>query len=173
MSAAGSVVSYQQQGAAAKAQSRYQYQNMVLEQKRALAEQSQIRTKQAVEAESTSLELAKVSKEARKQRSSAATIAGESGITGPSVDMLLNDYAAQEAAIYSQSQRQAQLDNIYTEQQLAASRLGSISNINRMNEPVSRPSALALALSIGSSALNSYSSYKNWTGGFTKPTGKR
>lgn len=150
---AGTVASSVAQAQQASAQKKTQNLNTVAEQNRAKVEMSQIRTRQAVEAESSALESAKVQKEARKQRSTASTMAGEAGITGPSVDVLLNEYAAQEAAIYSQTRRQAELDNIFTTNQLAAVQAGSSTNLARINEPISRPNYIASALQIGSAGL--------------------
>src|SRR6478752_3466458 len=94
ISIAGTIASTAAQAQQASAQKKTQALNTEAEQNRAKVEMSQIRTRQAVQAESTSLESAKVQKEARKQRSTATTMAGEANITGPSVDVLLNEYAA-------------------------------------------------------------------------------
>lgn len=155
ISAVSAVATYATQDQQARSQARFQTANSMAEADRSKTEMLQIRQKQAVDTEARSLELAKVSKEAKKQRSTAVTTAGEANVSGNSVDALINDYAAQEAAIYSQTRRQAELDNLFTEQQLAASRAGSVANQARINAPINRPSALAAALSIGSGYLDS------------------
>lgn len=167
ITAASAITTYVGQSQQASAQRKFQRANSLAEVERSKAEMTQIRGKQSAENEARALEMAKVGKETKKQQATARTIAGEAGVTGPSVDALLNDYAAQEAAIYSQSQRQAELDNIYTEQQLAASRLGTTSNLARINEPISRPSPLAAILQIGSGYLDA-SSVAQKRGGWTK-----
>lgn len=160
--------SFAAQSAQAKAQKSQQERLSELEKQRYLTEASQVRQKQALEAEASALEQSKIQKEGRRQQATARTAAGEAGVTGLSVDTLLNEYAAQEASLRSQANRQQQLNERYTEQSLEASRLGSQMNLARINEPISRPSALTLALGIGSAGLDAARTYKEFGGKFGK-----
>ena len=168
LGAATSGTSFAAQSAQAKAQKSQQEQLGELEKQRYLTEASQVRQKQALEAEASALEQSKIQKEGRRQQATARTAAGEAGVTGLSADTLLNEYAAQEASLRSQANRQQQLNERYTEQSLEASRLGSQFNMARINEPISRPSALTLALGIGSAGLDSARTYKEFGGKFGK-----
>jgi len=161
--------SFAAQSAQAKAQKSQQEQLSELEKQRYLTEASQVRQKQALEAEASALEQSKIQKEGRRQQATARTAAGEAGVTGLSVDTLLNEYAAQEASLRSQANRQQQLNERYTEQSLEASRLGSQFNLARINEPISRPNALTLALGIGSAGLDAARTYKEFGGKFPEP----
>lgn len=99
--------------------------------------------------------------EARKAAATTRVAAGEAGISGLSVDALLGD-------IYGASARHADEVNQQTEwtvQQLQREKEGISSNaqdrINSVQSPViSRPNFLDLGLRIGSTAANSYSTYK-------------
>lgn len=99
--------------------------------------------------------------EARKAAATTRVAAGEAGISGLSVDALLGD-------IYGASARHADEVNQQTEwtvQQLQREKEGIASNtqdrINSVQSPViSRPNFLDLGLRIGSTAVDSYSTYK-------------
>lgn len=160
--AASAATSYAAQSAQASAQKKQQANLSELEKQRFLAEAGQIRQKQALEAEVSAQQQSQVQKEAAKQRSTATVAAGEAGVTGLSVDTLLSDYAAQEAAFKQQSNRQTQINSLYTTQQLEASRLGTQFNLARINEPINRPSALTLALGIGSAGVDAANTYKKF-----------
>jgi len=161
LSAAGTAMTFVQQSQQAKAQAGYQDQMVKMEQRRFEADSLAVRQSQAIQNESTAIENYKVQREAQKAQASIRTGAGEAGITGVSVDTLIHDYAAQEAAIYQQGRRQQEINAMQTNQQLAAMATGSQYNIARINEPISRPSPFAAALNIGAAGLASYNQYRS------------
>ena len=161
LSAAGTAMTFVQQSQQAKAQASYQDQMVKMEQKRFEADSLAVRQSQAIQNESTAIENAKIQREAQKAQASIRTGSGEAGITGVSVDTLIHDYAAQEAAIYQQGRRQQEINAMQTNQQLAAMSVGSQYNAARINEPISRPSPFAAALNIGAAGLGAYNQYRS------------
>ena len=92
--------------------------------------------------------------------SRAVVSAGEAGVSGLSVQALMDDYirqqAGQVAALTSQDKLYA-LRHGLNLQQLG---MASEQEILGLSKPINKPSALGLALNVGSSALSGYSTYK-------------
>ena len=90
----------------------------------------------------------------------ARVSAGEAGVSGLSVQALMDDYirqqAGQVAALTSQDKLYA-LRHGLNLQQLG---MASEQEILGLSKPINKPSALGLALNVGSSALSGYSTYK-------------
>ena len=161
LTAATTAMTYVQQEKQAKTQKGYQKKMVSMEQQKFEADALAVRQTEAIQNESDALERAKVQKEAQKAQATIRTGAGEAGISGISVDSLINDYAAQEAAIYQQGNRQQELNAMQTNRQLQAMAMGTSYNANRIQEPISRPSALAAALNIGAAGMGAYSQYRS------------
>jgi len=98
----------------ARQQARYQARAAEAERQRAMQEQSAMRMRQAQEQEAANRELADVSLKAREALSKARTSAGEAGVSGASVEMLLDDYTRQEAAYRIGITRQRELQDVQT-----------------------------------------------------------
>ena len=92
--------------------------------------------------------------------SRAGVAALESGVSGLSVQALMDDYirqqAGQVAALTSQDKLYA-LRHGLNLQQLG---MASEQEILGLSKPINKPSALGLALNVGSSALGAYGTYK-------------
>jgi len=103
--------------------------------------------------------------EALEMRERAVVAAGEAGVTGGSVDMLLADYTAQKLRGVTTINRN--LENI--ERQIELEKMGASaeaeSRINSMPQGT-QPSFLAAAISAGASGYASYKQYE------VKPAGK-
>jgi len=161
LTAASTAMSFVQQSQQASAQKGYQDQMVKMEQQKFQADALAVRQTQAIQNESTAIENYKVQREAQKAQATIRTGSGEAGISGISVDNLIHDYAAQEAAIYQQSRRQQEINNMQTSQQLVAMATGAQYNAARIREPISRPSPLAAALNIGAAGLGAYNQYRS------------
>ncbi len=102
----------------------------------------------------------KVSKRGQAAQARAVVAAGEAGVSGLSVQALMDDYirqqAGQVAALTSQDKLYA-LRHGLNLQQLG---MASEQEILGLSKPINKPSALGLALNVGSSALSGYSTYK-------------
>lgn len=142
----------------AKQQMAYQRQASIAEQKRAPQEQMSIRMRQGQEQEATAREVNEITNKAREASATALVSAGESGVSGLSVDALLNDYSRQEAAYRMGITRQQEMKDVQTGLALTDAGFRTVNNQIGINRPVSKPSFLEGALSIGSSGLSGYRS---------------
>ena len=142
----------------AKQQMAYQRQASIAEQKRAPQEQMSIRMRQGQEQEATAREVNEITNKAREASATALVSAGESGVSGLSVDALLNDYSRQGAAYRMGITRQQEMKDVQTGLALTDAGFRTVNNQIGINRPVSKPSFLEGALSIGSSGLSGYRS---------------
>lgn len=95
--------------------------------------------------------------DATKARATVA--AGEAGVSGLSVNALLNDLAGQQA------HRQGMIDTnlAWTTEQLQDEKTGARSTMQSRINSLQNPSGLGLALTIGGQALGGYDKYKTRT----------
>lgn len=117
------------------------------------------------EADAVGAQKADLMKEARQARAKATVAAGESGVSGLSVDALLADFYGAEG-VYK-DRLSEQLD--WTTQQLAYEQKGIRATAeDRANSirPATPPNFMAAALRIGGSALNAFGSYRQNTGAY-------
>ena len=128
----------------ARQQARYQARAAEAERQRAMQEQSAMRIRQAQEQEAANRELADVSLKAREALAKARTSAGEAGVSGASVEMLLDDYTRQEAAYRIGITRQRELQDVQTG--LALTDAGYRTQMRQIdiNRPINKPSFLYL-----------------------------
>jgi hypothetical protein len=140
----------------ARQQARYQAQASEAERQRAMQEQSATRIRQAQEQEAANRELADVSLKSREALAKARTSAGEAGVSGASVEMLLDDYTRQEAAYRIGITRQRELQDVQTG--LALTDAGYRTQMRQIdiNRPINKPSFLTAA---ASTALNAATAY--------------
>ena len=138
----------------AKQQLAYQRQASIAEQKRAQQEQMSIRMRQGQEQEATAREINEMSKKAREASATALVSAGESGLSGLSVDALLNDYTRQELAYNMGITRKQEMKDVQTGLALTDAGFRTVNNQIGINRVVSKPGFLEGALSIGSSAIS-------------------
>ena len=152
-SAGASFVGQRQQ---AKQQMAYQRQASIAEQKRAQQEQTSIRMRQGQENEATAREINEMSKKAREAVSTAKVSAGESGVSGVSVDALLTDYENQSLAYNMGITRQQEMKDVQAGLAMTDAGFRTVNNQIGINRPVSRPNFLEGALSVSSSGLSGY-----------------
>ena len=140
----------------AKAQAAYQAQAAAAEQQRALQEQSSIRMQQAQQQEATARELEQVSRKSREALARARVSAGEAGVSGVSVQALMDDYTRQEAGYRAATLRQQELTGVGTQLGLEQAGLASQQRLIGINQPINKPSVLGAVLQAGSQAMSGY-----------------
>ena len=96
---------------------------------------------------------------ARAARSTATVAAGEAGISGLSVDALLDDYTRQEADYRFSLSEQNRLTGVNN--QLALDEMGFRSQANqiRINQPIKKPDYLGSMVNLAGSGMQIYSNY--------------
>ena len=140
----------------AKAQAAYQAQSAAAERKRALQEQSSIRMQQAQQQEATARELEQVSRKSQEALARARVSAGEAGVSGVSVQALMDDYTRQEAGYRAATLRQQELRGVGTQLGLEQAGLASQQRLIGINQPISKPSFLTAGLEATSRGLSGY-----------------
>ena len=144
----------------AKAQAAYQAQAIAAAQKKAGFQ----RTSQLLEAQQKKLALAqeseKITKKARETLASATVSAGEAGVSGLSVQALMDDYVRQQAGLQAAVTTQEKLYGLQTGMSLQQIGLASEQEILGLSQPigppVSRPSILGAVLQGTSQAMSGY-----------------
>ena len=147
---------YMGQRQQAKQQRRYQSQAAEAERQRFIQEQSAMRMRQAQEQEAMNAELGDIALKSREALSRAGVSAGEAGVSGASVDALLDDYTRQEADYRVALTRQQELQNINTGLALTDAGYRTMNNQIGINRPINRPSFLTAGLGAAQSALSGY-----------------
>jgi uncharacterized protein YlxW (UPF0749 family) len=141
----------------ARQQARYQARAAEAERQRAMQEQSAMRIRQAQEQEAANRELADVSLKSREALAKARTSAGEAGVSGASVEMLLDDYTRQEAAYRIGITRQRELQDVQTGLALTDAGYRTQMRQIEINKPIDKPSFLTAA---ATTAMNAASAYR-------------
>ena len=152
-----SVVGQRQQ---AEMQQQAQANASVQERQRYLAEVSAMRTQQQQEMIARAQRIQEASKRGMEARSRARVAAGESGVSGLSVDALMGDLTRQEAQYAFSEQQQAEMTDVNRQIQLQESGIGFNRNMLRINKPIEQPDYLGSALGGIQSGLSTYSSLK-------------
>lgn len=160
IAAVGGVVQYQQQSNNAEAQAKAANEAQRQARLNATRQYSDIQLRQQQEQMSAAQQKEQSIREERAAVSSARTAAGESGVTGFSVDSVIGDIEGR-AARYRENVNQNQE---FTQQQLQSSaegiRAGAQSSINQAaSTQIQSPSLAGLGLSIAGSGLQGYSDY--------------
>lgn len=148
----GSILSYEQQKAmssatASAAKRAFEQDNRAITQ-RQLQEQTASADRKFANAQ-----------EYAAARASGVVAAGEAGVSGLSVDALLNDLAGQQAA----RQKTADTNLGWTLAQLQQERFGAQAQRDNRINSAPKPSSLGLALQIGGQAIGGYDTYKSRT----------
>lgn len=87
-----------------------------------------------------------------KAAATAAASAGENGVSGNSVDALIQDYHAAEGRHFANLQTQQQ----WNRQQADVQKLGQVATAQRQVNSVSKPTFVGTALRIGAGGLDAY-----------------
>lgn len=153
-SVAGTAVGYTTAQANAKAQR--QYQDFIYEQNKAVTTASlvnqyaAINERQIEEQKKASQEISEVMRQAQQARATAYTSSLEGGVSGLSVDALLNDYARRESEFILRTQEQERAVTMQLQREKLGLGYDAYSRIiGATPQPIQGPSALAAGLSIG------------------------
>jgi len=153
---AQSMAQYAGQRQQARQQQRYQAQAAEAERQRFIQEQSAMRMRQAQEQEAMNVELGDIALKSREALSRAGVSAGEAGVSGASVDALLDDYTRQEADYRVAVTRQQELQNINTGLALTDAGYRTMQNQIGINKPINRPSFLTAGLGAVQGGMSGY-----------------
>jgi hypothetical protein len=149
-------MSYAGQRQQAKAQAAYQAQSIAAAQRKAGFQ----RTSEILEAQQKRLALAqetgKITKAAKEKLASATVSAGEAGVSGLSVQALMDDYIRQQAGLQAAVTTQEKLYGLQTGMNLQQLGLASQQEILGLSQPIERPSLLTAGLSAVSGGLSGY-----------------
>lgn len=157
---AGSAVTITAQQNQAEAQSDYQTK-LGRENNKAAARQAEMaRDEQAQAKEAAARDAAAAALASKRAKSSALTAAGESGVSGNSVDALLRDYRAQEGFYKEALIRQNQLTDVGTGQKVDAIMQGATASNLSMNAPIAQPNYLSAALKVGEATFGAMRQYQ-------------
>jgi len=140
----------------AKAQAAYQAQSIAAAQKK----EGFQRTSQILESQQKRLALAqetgKITKAAQEKLASATVSAGEAGVSGLSVQALMDDYVRQQAGLQAAVTTQEKLYGLQTGMSLQQIGLASQQEILGLSQPISKPSLLTTGLQAISGGLSGY-----------------
>ena len=154
--AASAGLQYAGQRRQAKAQAAFQAQSIAAAQKKAGFQ----RTSEILEAQQKRLALAqetgKITKAAREKLASATVSAGEAGVSGLSVQALMDDYVRQQAGLQAAVTTQEKLYGLQTGMGLQQLGLASQQEILGLSQPISKPSLLTSGLQAVSGGLSGY-----------------
>lgn len=155
LSLVGQMMNFQAQSAAAEAQAEMQRR---AEEQRIQAlrlEQQGLRQRQMEEQEKIAREQFAASLQNKQQKAQAEAAAASAGVTGPSVDALVNEFDFRLGMFNEASLRQKQILDRSTTLDLKGAGQQFTSDMVRIQQPIARPSAFGLALGIGSTLLDS------------------
>ena len=156
MGGATSILSIQGQKQSAKAQAQAQANQTKAEQQRLLQQQSAERINQRFQEEQVATQLQKSAIKAREARATARVSAGESGVSGISVDAFMNDLTRKQAVYNFGLTRQLEQANIATDLRMQDNALGSSQRLLSINQPINQPDYLGGLLKGASTGLNTY-----------------
>jgi len=160
LGAASGVAQFAGQRQQAKQQAEFQRQSIAAAQKKAQMQGTAAILERQQQEKAVAQEKGRATKAGEAIVSRAVVSAGEAGVSGLSVQALMDDYirqqAGQVAALTSQDKLYA-LRHGLNLQQLG---MASEQEILGLSKPINKPSALGLALNVGSSALGAYGTYK-------------
>jgi hypothetical protein len=156
LGAGSSIAGYAGQRRQAKQQAAYQAQSIAAAQRK----EGFQRTSEILEAQQKRLALAqetgKITKAAREKLASATVSAGEAGVSGLSVQALMDDYVRQQAGLQAAVTTQEKLYGLQSGMSLQQIGLASQQEILGLSQPISKPSLLTTGLQAISGGLSGY-----------------
>lgn len=157
LSAAGTAVAHQGQKQQAKNQKAYQEHLASMQLKAGQRKQSALIAKNIQESEATARKDFAVSQEAQKAAAMGRLSAAEGGVTGLSINHLVNEFAQQEAQYKFALGQEQKLRNRELDRQLKDVTLGTSQQMASTMAPVQEPNAFAAALEWGAGAASTAS----------------
>jgi len=149
--------SIQGQRIAAKTQRKVQENASIAERQRHLQEVSSMRIQQGQEQVAAAQRIQESTRKAREARSTARVSAGEAGVSGLSVDALINDLTREEAGYKFATQQQLEMNDVNRNMQLKDAGLGFTNNMLTINKPIAQPDYLGALLDGAQTGMSTYS----------------
>jgi len=159
LSAATTGLTVAEQHSQAKSQAAYQESLTKASNTQAENSIAALRIQQAQSRESTARETEKARLASQRAKASAEVAAGEAGVSGNSVDALLQEYSTNLDQFKEATIRQRSLEDASYADQVAAIRSGASYQALQINAPIAQPQYGAAALKLGADALGAYRSY--------------
>tara|TARA_R100000278_G_scaffold34003_1_gene30763 strand:- start:43 stop:654 length:612 start_codon:yes stop_codon:yes gene_type:complete len=158
---ASTALSIRGQQQQAKVQARMQAAQSKAENQRYLAEVSAMRMQQAQQQQAVAQQIEDSTRQAREARATARVSAGESGVTGLSVDALISDFTRQEAEFRFATFQQQEMANVNRELQLQDASRQSEQNLISINQPIQRPNYAGAAIDLFGTGADIYRNAQN------------
>jgi SMC interacting uncharacterized protein involved in chromosome segregation len=117
-------------------------------------EQRSLAMRQVQEREATAREIGEIARRAEEARSTIRVSAGEAKVTGKSVDDLLKQYTADEAALRMGAIRQQEMRDLQAGLAFTDAELRSQNRLIDINRPIRSPSFAAGAIDVVTSGLS-------------------
>lgn len=162
ISSAQAVIGYQAESAAADVQNEMYRQNALNANQSAINQYNDVALRRSQEQEAAGQKKIETARDARAAAAETTVSAGTAGVSGLSVQGLLQEIMGREGTANASIDRNLQM----TEQQLTNQMKGiEAETTNRINsvQRAPKPSFLNAGLQIGASALGAYNQYKNPT----------
>jgi hypothetical protein len=141
----------------AKTQEKMQKNASAAEQQRHLQEMSAARLRERQEMTSAAQAIQESTKKAREARATGRVSAGEAGVSGLSVDALLNDMTRKEAEYSFSVQQQQQFQSINRDLAFQDGAMQSRMNLLSINKPIAQPNYLGAILDGAQTGMSAYS----------------
>tara|TARA_R110002153_G_scaffold260708_1_gene420820 strand:- start:8149 stop:8763 length:615 start_codon:yes stop_codon:yes gene_type:complete len=151
----------------AKTQEKMQKNASAAEQQRYLSEVSASRLRERQEKIAASQQIQRTTTKAREARATARVSAGEAGVSGLSVDALINDMTRKEGEANFSIQQQMKFAEQSRAMGLDDSANRSRMNLLSINKPIEQPNYLGAILSGAQTGMSMYSAGKS--AGFGAP----
>ena len=156
MSTAQAGMSIKAQTEAAKQQANAQSAASERESIRFRQEMTARRIKEAQDNKIAANEVQNIVEKTRKAKATARVSASEAGVTGQSVQQLLDDFERQEAqAMFAISEQQS-MGQVNTMLQDQNAIFGSANKLAQINQPIEQPDYLGAAMNLAGSAMSIY-----------------
>ena len=111
-----------------------------------------MRLKEAQEDLALANEIKEATRKSKEARATAMVSAGESGVSGLSIDALIDDYTRQAEHRFTLNE-QARLTGINNQLQLQEAGFRNQDNLIRINKPIQKPDYLGSAVNLAGSYL--------------------
>lgn len=141
----------------AKTQEKMQKNASEAEQQRHLAQMSASRIRERQEMTSAAQAIQESTKKAREARATGRVSAGEAGVSGLSVDALINDMTRKEAEYSFSVQQQQQFNQTNRDLGFQDGAMQSRMNLLSINKPIAQPNYLGAILDGAQTGMSAYS----------------
>ena len=156
LGAGSSALQFAGQRQQARQQRQYQQRAAQAERQRAEMEKRSLVIRQAQEKKATAREIGEIGRRAEEARSTIRVSAGQAGVTGKSVDALLKQYTADEAALRMGAIRQQEMKDLQAGLAFTDAEMRTRNRLIDINRPVPEQNLLAGTLNVLSSGLSGY-----------------